>query len=367
MSVILAAEQQDSVLGKRTSCDLDERLRHARAHGQEACRQAAGQNRDRRLIRTAPSCPRSRREADLFKAGACHRFPQPAVLLAVEEQKASTPGAHQLASDGSIPQSELVPFVDLRIAHRTGSALLVFPVLVHQLAEHVGVAFLEGFAASKSELLHVVQVSQHLRIGLFRSHLLFLQYAARAARKPGEEQQQVVLEREERLHAELQGFGVDRIIGVEGETGDAAVRRDVLVLLSNGLLQPVDLDFARQFSQIARMQQPPAVRVQRLQQRGRETARGSKAGPGWDIRERRDLYLRRPEAQHVKRLADDRVLDLRDPVDVFQFRVLQKNALDERAHHGHIDVLVDGRRDEIAAMLPVVGRQIGAPASERDS
>ena len=40
---------------------------------------------------------------------------------------------------------------------------------------------------------------------------------------------------------------------------------------------------------------------------------------------------------------------------------------DERPHHRDVDVLVDRRRDQEAAVLAVVGRQVGAAAAERDA
>jgi hypothetical protein len=85
----------------------------------------------------------------------------------------------------------------------------------------------------------------------------------------------------------------------------------MLVSFSNGLLQTVDLDFARQFSQIARVEQPPAMRAAPSAKRSR-TARRSRpvpAGTSASV----VISTTASEAQHVKRLADDRVLDLEDP------------------------------------------------------
>ena len=55
------------------------------------------------------------------------------------------------------------------------------------------------------------------------------------------------------------------------------------------------------------------------------------------------------------------------PLDVLELRVLQEDARRERPHHRDVDVLVDRRGDEEPAVLPVVGRQVGAAAAERDA
>ena len=86
---------------------------------------------------------------------------------------------------------------------------------------------------------------------------------------------------------------------MEREAGDAAVGGDVLILLADRLAEPVDLDLAGQLGQLAGMQQPPAVRVERLEQRRGEAARRAEPGAGRNVGQRRDLDLRRPEAEHA--------------------------------------------------------------------
>ena len=48
---------------------------------------------------------------------------------------------------------------------------------------------------------------------------------------------------------------------------------DVLVLLADRLTQPLELDLARLLGELLGMDEVLAVRVQRLEQRGREAAR----------------------------------------------------------------------------------------------
>ena len=134
------------------------------------------------------------------------------------------------------------------------------------------------------------------------------------AREAGEEEQQVVFEVEQRVDRDLQRLGLDRAVRVEREAGQAAVRGDVLVLLADRLAQPIDLDLAGLLGELARMQQPAPVRVERLQQRGGEAARRAEAGARRDVGQRRDFDLRRLEPDQLDRLADDRMLDLVDAV-----------------------------------------------------
>ena len=68
------------------------------------------------------------------------------MILGVEHQEAAAAGADQLAADRAVLPPELVPLVDLRVAHAAGAPLLVLPVLVHQLAEGGRVA---GSSASR--------------------------------------------------------------------------------------------------------------------------------------------------------------------------------------------------------------------------
>ena len=51
--------------------------------------------------------------------------------------------------------------------------------------------------------------------------------------------------------ATSQRRGLDRVVRVESEAGDAAEGRDVLILLADRLAQPVDLDVAGQLGQFA--------------------------------------------------------------------------------------------------------------------
>ena len=133
-----------------------------------------------------------------------------------------------------------------------------------------------------------------------------------APREAGEEQQQVVLEIEQRVHRHAERLGLHAAVAVESKAGHAAERRDVLILLPNRLGEAVDLDVARQLGELVGMEQTAPVRVERFQQRRREAARRAETRSCRNVGECRDLDLRRPEVELAKRLANEPVLHVVD-------------------------------------------------------
>src|SRR5262249_12779640 len=131
-----------------------------------------------------------------------HGLAQSLAVLGVEEQESATARPYQFSADGAAAASELVPLVDLRIAHLLGAVLLVLPILVQQLAEQRAVAGFQRALAANAEVFDIVQVRQHLLVELLRAILLLLEDRSGAAREAGEEQQQVVFEIPQRVHAD---------------------------------------------------------------------------------------------------------------------------------------------------------------------
>ena len=85
--------------------------------------------------------------------------------------------------------------------------------------------------------------------------------------------------------------------------------------------------------------------------------------PGGHVGDRGDLQrVSAPVTQ--QRLAQDRMADLGDLVDLLQLGVLHPVAALEDRVGEHVDVLVDRPRDEEAAVLAVVGGQVGPTAPE---
>src|SRR5262245_16053994 len=103
------------------------------------------------------------------------------MILGVEHQEPATTSAYQFAPDCPVPAPELVPFVDLRVAHTRRAAALVPPVLVHQLAEEGRVALLQRLPAAPRQLLDEVQILEHVGVVLLGSLLLIGEDAAGAA------------------------------------------------------------------------------------------------------------------------------------------------------------------------------------------
>jgi len=229
-------------------------------------------------------------------------------------------------------------------------------VFVHQRAEDRRLSIFERDPAAIAQLLHIVQVLQHVIVALLRPGILIFQDCARAAGETGEEKQQVVFEIEHRVHAERQRLRDDLVLAREGEARDASICGDVLILLPDGLSQPVDLDMARQLGELTRMNQTLAVRIQRFKQCGRETARRAEPGTGGDIRQRGDFDLRRFEIHQPHRFPDDRMLDLFRVAHFFELCIFQVDARNEWAHDGYVHIAIDRCRDEKSFMLAVVGR-----------
>jgi len=110
-----------------------------------------------------------------------------------------------------------------------------------------------------------------------------------------------------------------------------------------------------------------AMRIQSLQEGGGKAARGSEARSRRNIRERRNLDLRRAQVLHGERFANDGVFHVRDPIDVFERGILEVDAGGERPSDGHVYVLVDGGRHQKAFALAIIRLQVGASAPQGDA
>src|SRR4051794_15046410 len=106
------------------------------------------------------------------------------------------------------------------------------------------------------------------------------------------------------------------------------------------------------------------MRVESLKQRGGKAARGTQAGPGGNVRQRRDLDLWGLEVKQLQSFADNRVMDVLCLVHVFELRILKINSGSKRTHHGYVNVLINRGRDEKSFVLPIIGRKIGASAAQ---
>src|SRR5664279_1501606 len=94
------------------------------------------------------------------------------------------------------------------------------------------------------------------------------------------------------------------------KAGQSTAGGYILVLLTNRLAETVDFDFASQFRQLLWFDLAHPVHIKRLQESCGETPGRPKPCTCGDIRQRRDLHLRRLEAEHFDGFADDRMLNV---------------------------------------------------------
>src|SRR5258707_14812384 len=70
-------------------------------------------------------------ETPLLEPRGCHGMAQLVAVVGIEQQKTAAAGADEFAANGAVLHAEVVPLIDMGIAHAAGSALLVFPMLMH--------------------------------------------------------------------------------------------------------------------------------------------------------------------------------------------------------------------------------------------
>src|SRR6516162_2955354 len=194
-------------------------------------------------------------------------------------------------------------------------------MLVHQFGKARQVALQKRRVASPAEVLYVMQVVDHRRVLCLGLVVLVLQDGRRCPCIASEEKTQPVLEIVEQLLADSGRTNLDAVVLVKLETSDAAIGGDKLILLARGLAEEVDLDMAGLLCKGMRADDVPLAGVQRTQQCGRKTARGTEAGAGRNIGHARDLY---PvvTADEIERGAYDRMPDVSGPLDPFQLGIL---------------------------------------------
>lgn len=95
-----------------------------------------------------------------------------------------------------------------------------------------------------AEILREMQVVQHVPVVRLRLAVLVVQDGGGRARVAGEEEQQVVLQVEERFLGYPARAVFHAAVAVEGEDGDTADGGDILVLLADGFAEPVNLKVA---------------------------------------------------------------------------------------------------------------------------
>src|SRR5215813_538246 len=257
----------------------------------------------------------------------------------VQQEEPPSAGAQNLAPDGSMRASGLVPSIQRWRGDTVGQPSFLLPVGVQQLAETVQLAAVQGIAQLFGERCHVAQpVSGRIAVGAITG--LLFEDALGAARSARVEQQQTALEPSPggRLTHDL----VDEhaAVRIEAQVLQAAIRGDVLVLFADRPPAAVDLDRARLARQALGAGQPPGVGIEGVQQADGIRAGGTQSGPArGNIGDRGDLDGG-IDPGGVQRLADELVLELVDPVDRLGLRITCPDTTVELGIDRDVDVPV---------------------------
>src|SRR5258705_3386672 len=197
---------------------------------------------------------------------------QHVAVVRIEQQKTAATGADELAANGAILHAEVIPLIDMGIAHATGPALLVLPMFMHQRAKLRRLTGFKKRFAFQSKLLDEMQVGDHVLVAALGLGVLILQDRSGAARETSEEKQQIVFKIEFRIHRYLQRLDIDAVVRMEGEAGQSAAGGDILILLADRFSETIDLDLASKLRQLLWLDLAHPMYVERLQQRRGEAS-----------------------------------------------------------------------------------------------
>src|SRR5665213_498174 len=212
-----------------------------------------------------------------------------------------------------------------------------------------------------------MEVVHHRLVALTAFLVLILENRRSRPAVSGEEQKQVVFEVVDRFGTDLERAGVDVAIREKLKARQPSIRGDILVLLSDRLMEPVDFDLAGLLGKALWMNDVFAIGVQRLEQGGREAAGRSQPGARGDVGHAGDFQVRLLDPHHPQRLAHDRVLHVVHARGLLQPGVFDYQPRLKSLVKRDIHILVDGGGDEESAMLAVIRWQVGPAAAERDA
>src|ERR1022692_2115095 len=191
--------------------------------------------------------------------------------------------------------------------------------------------------------------------------------AGRLARAPGVEKHNLAVQVMEQLGPPLEPPHTDAIVLPEAKLADPPVRRDVLVLLADGLAAKLNLDLAGFPGQLFRGHQLALVAVQSMQQADHHAAGGPQAGPfGRHVGQHSDLDGRLNARAH-QRLANQLMLQVANLVDDLFLGIADVNQVVETRRHDYIDIFIDRRTDHQAFVLSIVTREIGRASREANA
>src|SRR5208282_2306839 len=170
-----------------------------------------------------------------------------------EQEKPASAGPRDLPTVRPGRLRRRVMAVDVVARDPRGKTALQSPPLVQHLPEAWPVPLNDGRPGDTGEL---AQTEERFPV-LLGPGVLLLQDPFGPARDPGVEQGEVVAQLDAVLGRERDRRGPNRVVRPEIEILHASERGDVLVLLSEGPPQSVDLDPARLLGELGRVLEDP--------------------------------------------------------------------------------------------------------------
>ena len=83
------------------------------------------------------------------------------LVLGVKHQEAAAARTDEFAAKRAAGQREVIPFVDLGIAHAAAALLFALPVDIHQPRKFIQIARFQGGFALQAEIFDEVQILDH--------------------------------------------------------------------------------------------------------------------------------------------------------------------------------------------------------------
>ena len=286
------------------------------------------------------------------------------LVACVEHQEAAAAGADEFSAEGAVGHGVIIPIVDDGVAHAGAAGFFALPMDIHEACKFFEVARFEGGERLVAEVFGEVEIVEHRGVVALGFVVLVFEDRRRTAAVAGEKQEEIIFEIKERFLGRDAGTIFDAAVLVKREGGDAADGGDVLVLFADGLAEFVELDIAGLFGELGGRNERALRGVEGFEEGGGKAAARAEARAAGDVGHRGELKMRIADAGELEGLADDGMFDLIDGGDALEFRILDNDLGLKRAVLRDVNVFVDRRGDEEAAVFAVVRRKVGAAAAE---
>ena len=145
------------------------------------------------------------------------------------------------------------------------------------------------------------------------------------------------------------------IIPEKFKAGDPAEGSDILVLLTYRLLKFLQLNLAGLCGQLGRMDKVLLESVQSLEKRRGKASRRSESSAGRDVGHARTFQVPLLDANQSNGFANDGMFYVINGRCFFEMGVFQQKVLNEALVNIDVNIFVDCRGNEKAAVLTLVG------------